>query len=44
MVSDAYKPTKNGKATSAAELNKIACSLKTQEDYKRLHQSKDSTK
>ena len=45
MVSDTYEPTKKGKATSAAELYKIAFySLKTQEDYKRRCQSKDSTK
>ena len=44
MVSDTYEPTKKGKATSTAELNKIAYSLKTREDYKRLHQSKDSIK
>ena len=44
MVSDTYEPTKKGKATSAAELNKIAYSLNTCEDYKRLCQPKDSTK
>ena len=41
MVSDIYEPTKKEKATSAAELQNKN-SQKTQEDYKRLCQAKDS--
>ena len=39
MVSDTHKPTKKGKTTSVAELNKIAYSLKTQKDARRLQKT-----